>query len=62
MNLTYLIDRRGGVTLDDCEKVTELLNPVLDETVISKKPYFLIVSSPGVDRPFEHAKEISCVI
>lgn len=57
MNLVYLIDKRGGISLDDCEAVTNILNPILDETDISQRPYNLIVSSPGVDRPFEHERD-----
>lgn len=57
MNLVYLIDKRGGISLDDCEAVTDIVNPILDEVDISQRAYNLIVSSPGVDRPFEHERD-----
>ena len=45
------IDKEGGITLDDCEKVSNLLNPAL--TVDSVDFDRLEVSSPGVDRPLQ---------
>jgi ribosome maturation factor RimP len=46
MNLTVFIDKDGGVTLDDCEKVHKAI-----------KHYILNVSSPGLDRPLKNAKD-----
>jgi ribosome maturation factor RimP len=41
----------GTFTIDDCEKVSRALSPLLDvEDVISSR-YHLEVSSPGIDRP-----------
>ena len=48
--LRIFIDKEGGVDLDDCEKVTELINDPLDELDPIVDPYFLEVSSPGVER------------
>lgn len=46
-----LIDKTGGVTVGDCQKVTREIETVLEvEGVISGR-YFLEVSSPGLDRP-----------
>lgn len=52
--LTIFIDKEGGnISLDDCEKVNNLVDPLLDELDPTKgKPYTLNVSSPGLDRKF----------
>ena len=48
--LRVFIDKEGGVDLDDCEKVTDLINEPLDELDPVSGAYFLEVSSPGVER------------
>lgn len=45
------IDRAGGVTIDDCEKVSHQVSGVLDVEEVVRGPYTLEVSSPGLDRP-----------
>lgn len=47
------IDRPGpaGVTLEDCQRMTEALGPALDEAEILESRYNLEISSPGIDRP-----------
>ena len=49
--LTVFIYKKGGVDLNDCEKVTAALDPVLDELDFCNDGYNLNVSSPGLDRP-----------
>ncbi len=54
MNLIFTIDSDNGVTIDDCEKVHKLIDPILDElNPTDDKPYILSVSSPGIDRPLK---------
>lgn len=49
--LRIYIDRPGGVTIDDCERVSRNLSSVLDvEAQLARGAYMLEVSSPGVDR------------
>ena len=49
--LRIYIDRPGGVTIDDGEKVSRQVGAVLDvETELVRGEYSLEVSSPGVDR------------
>ncbi len=43
------IDRAGGVTIDDCERVSRALEEPLDALI--DHSYELEVSSPGIDRP-----------
>lgn len=46
----FFIDTPNGISLDDCEKVNDAINPILDEANYIKDQYFLEVSSPGVER------------
>ena len=48
--LRIFIDREGGVTLDDCERVTEQIGAWLDVEDPLPGSYVLEVSSPGFDR------------
>ena len=49
--LRLYIDKEGGVTLDDCEKVSNQLSTELDVENFIQQSYTLEVSSPGLDRP-----------
>ena len=48
-----LVDKDGGVTLDECADVSRAVSAVLDDAddAIGTQPYTLEVSSPGVSRP-----------
>lgn len=48
-----LVDKDGGVTLDECADVSRAVSAVLDDAdeVMGSQPYTLEVSSPGVARP-----------
>ena len=48
--LKVLIDKDGGVSMDDCEALTRPLNKLLDETDPISQSYVLEVSSPGIER------------
>ena len=48
--LRIFIDKTDGIDLEDCEKVSNEINPLLDEKDFIKEMYFLEVSSPGVER------------
>ncbi|MCC6697718.1 MAG: ribosome maturation factor RimP [Candidatus Hydrogenedentes bacterium] len=49
--LRLFLDKEGGITLDDCAAVSQVLNPVLDSINLIDGAYTLEVSSPGFDRP-----------
>lgn len=51
MILRIIIDSNEGITLDDCERVTRAIDPVLDEADPIENAYRLEVTSPGVERP-----------
>lgn len=47
------ITKSGGVSLDDCEKVSRLLSPIFDVEPPISGDYTLEVSSPGLERKLE---------
>jgi ribosome maturation factor RimP len=49
--LRIAIDRPEGITLDDCERVSQVVGPLLDQADLIPGPYTLEVSSPGAERP-----------
>lgn len=55
--LRVYIDKEGGVTIDDCEEVSRVLDKKLEETDPITQAYFLEVSSPGLDRPLKKAED-----
>lgn len=58
MNLVFTIDSDNGVTIDDCEKIHKIIDPILDElNPTDDKPYILSVSSPGIDRPLKTERD-----
>ena len=60
MSLIFTIDKDGGVTVDDCEIVNKKIDPILDEmNPTDDKPYTLVVSSPGLDRPLKTDRDLS---
>lgn len=48
--LRVYVDRDGGVSVDDCEKISKQLSAILDQEDFIKTNYFLEVSSPGIER------------
>ena len=50
--LRLFIDKKGGVSIDDCEAFTRAVDPVFDEKLKHDADYFE-VSSPGLFRPLE---------
>lgn len=52
--LRVFIDKPGGVDVDDCSHVSELLSERLDEVDPIPAAYFLEVSSPGAERPLRN--------
>lgn len=50
--LRVIVDRDGGVDLDDVARVSSAVSARLDESdAMGGQPYVLEVTSPGVDRP-----------
>jgi len=56
--LRISIDKPAGVTLDDCERVSHIAGPILDQAdLIDGGRYSLQVSSPGAERPLRERWE-----
>lgn len=53
--LRIFIDKEGGVDLDDCEAVTDMINDPLDAVDPIAGGYYLEVSSPGIERKLKTA-------
>lgn len=54
MSLIFYVDAENGITVDDCEKITRAIEEPLDElNPTDDKPYTLVVSSLGIDRPLK---------
>lgn len=57
-HMIVYIANASGVSLDDCEKVSNALDAPLDELdPTDGAPYCLDVSSPGLDRPFKTPRD-----
>lgn len=56
--LRVYLDKPGGINLDDCQKVSQLLSEKLDEKDPISVAYYLEVSSPGLDRPLKNDKDL----
>ena len=48
--LRIFIDKDGIIDINDCEKVNNAINDILDIEDPIKESYFLEVSSPGLER------------
>lgn len=55
--LRVYIDKEGGVSLEDCQRMSEELSFELDKQDPIDIPYYLEVSSPGLDRPLKNDKD-----
>ncbi|HDK02411.1 MAG TPA: ribosome maturation factor RimP [Gammaproteobacteria bacterium] len=57
--LRAYIDRAGGITLEDCRRISVQFSGVLDVEEPISGPYVLEVSSPGDDRPLFNAEQLA---
>lgn len=55
--LRLYIDKEGGFSINDCEKVSRYLEQKLEEDDFIDKAYILEVSSPGIDRVLKKESE-----
>lgn len=55
--LRVYIDKPGGVGIDDCERLSELMSAALDERDPIPQSYYLEVSSPGLERPLKRDQD-----
>ena len=50
--LRVYIDKEGGVSIDDCERISRALDPLLDEADPIPDSYVFEVGSAGAEREF----------
>ena len=55
--LRIAVDKPQGVSLDDCQRVSEVAGPLLDGADLVPGPYTLEVSSPGAERLLRNRDE-----
>jgi ribosome maturation factor RimP len=60
--LRIYIDKEGGVTIDDCAKVSSELGDLIDIKNIIDHEYVLEVSSPGLNRPIKKEADFISVM
>jgi ribosome maturation factor RimP len=60
--LRIYIDKKGGVTIDDCAAVSVELGDLIDIKDIIDHEYTLEVSSPGLNRPLRKESDFMRVV
>ena len=55
--LRVSIDRAEPITIEDCERVSRVVGPLLDHAELIDGPYDLEVSSPGAERPLDDRRD-----
>ncbi len=55
--LRIKIDHSEPITIDDCERVSRVVGPIVDHANLISGPYELEVSSPGAERPLHNRNE-----
>lgn len=57
--ISVYIDGDSGVNIEACRRLSRMLSEKLDELDYGDTPYYLEVSSPGVDRPLQFSRQYS---
>lgn len=62
--LSILVDKEGGISVEDTTQLTELISPLLDTITPDPFPsqYMLEVSSPGLERPLKTVESLENAI
>lgn len=55
--LRVFIDKNGGVDIDDCERISRRLDPILDEADPIPDSYVFEVGSAGIERELKRASD-----
>ena len=56
--LRVFLDSPKGISLDDCEKVSNIVSEILDKDDFIKEQYFLEVSSTGIEKVLREDKHL----
>jgi ribosome maturation factor RimP len=57
--LRFFIDKEGGVTIDDCARVSREISAYLEVEDLLDHAYTLEVSSPGLERPLKKREDFT---
>lgn len=60
--LRVFIDKEGGVGIDDCERISRALDPILDEADPIPDSYVFEVGSPGAERELKRPSDFEMFI
>lgn len=60
--LRICIHSAQGITHDDCQKISEILSPLLDVYEPFDGAYSLEVSSPGLERTLSKTRHFQCFV
>ena len=55
--LRVFIDKAGGITVDDCQRVSHQIEDKIEVEELISVAYVLEVSSPGLDRPLKKGSD-----
>ncbi|OGP86795.1 MAG: hypothetical protein A2156_12890 [Deltaproteobacteria bacterium RBG_16_48_10] len=55
--LRLYVDKEGGITLDDCARISQEIGRNLDVEDFILTPYTLEISSPGLTRSLKHERD-----
>lgn len=56
--LRFYIYKEDGINVDDCERVSVYLDPVLDKLDMISSSYYLEVCSPDLSRPLKSDRDL----
>ena len=62
LQVRVLVDQVGGVTLQQCAKVNQLIGQTLEAANLLEGSYTVEVSSPGLDRPLVSQRDFERAI
>jgi len=57
--LRLIVDKPGGVSLDDCTAVSRLVDPLIDSHAEASGHDYFEVSSPGLERPLKTDRDLA---
>ncbi len=57
--LRVIVDKPGGIDIEDCSRISEYVSAQLDEADPIADPYFLEVTSPGAERPLKKPEDFN---
>jgi ribosome maturation factor RimP len=56
--LIITIDKKGGVSVEDCARVSRKIDPILEKENLFEGRWYLIVSSPGIEVSKEELEKL----